>query len=478
MGFLPKLASILLLLVTFQNGVKGDTPANCTHDDLVGKWKFYLSSGGHSKDIDCSNPGVMSQVISLTLSSYNAVTKDDDGEVGSFNLIYNQGFEVTLGYRKLFAFFKYDQINSTYADYWCNQTMQGWSHDVLGNDWACFKAVKQDASEGYHHEVVKTPFEIGLLQLPYSVPVDFIELINLAQDSWTATVYPEYEKYTYDHILRRSGFLNGPLTRPKKNLATPYSEKSYANLPKSFDWRNVNGVNYLSPIRNQGHCGSCYAFASMGMLEARMRILTNNTQTPVFSPQDVVACSRYSQGCDGGFPYLIAGKYAQDFGVVEEQCYPYLGKNQDKCEPTLPNCQRTHVAKYEYVGGYYGGCSEEKMMQELVNNGPLAVAIEVYPDFQQYKSGIYHHVESIKAHWLKQSSSEGYNPFELTNHAVLAVGYGEEVNKNSDQVEKYWIVKNSWGEQWGEQGFVRIRRGTDEIAIESLAQQSWPIPRL
>ena len=63
--------------------------------------------------------------------------------------------------------------------------------------------------------------------------------------------------------------------------------------------------------------------------------------------------------------------------MVEEQCYPYLGKNQDKCEPTLPNCQRTHVAKYEYVGGYYGGCSEEKMMQELVNNGPLAVAIEV-----------------------------------------------------------------------------------------------------
>ena len=70
----------------------------------------------------------------------------------------------------------------------------------------------------------------------------------------------------------------------------------------------------------------------------------------------------------------------------------------------------------------------------------------------------------------------GYNPFELTNHAVLAVGYGEEVTNAG--IEKYWIVKNSWGESWGENGYVRIRRGTDEIAIESLAQQSWPIPQL
>lgn len=471
MAFLSSLFStVVLVLLTSQ--VYGDTPANCTHDDLVGEWKFYFSSGGHDKDIDCSNPGVVSKVTTLTFSSYNTVVKDVDGEVGSFNLIYNQGFEVILGYRKLFAFFKYDQINSTYANYWCNQTMEGWSHDVLGNDWACFKAVKQDtSSRTYDHEVMRSQYTNRLLQLPYSVPVKFVEEINSAQNSWKAAVYPEYEKQTYDSILRRSGYPNGPLARPAKSLKSSKSkQKKYSNLPKSFDWRNVDGVNYVSPIRNQGHCGSCYAFASMAMLEARMRILTNNTQTPVFSTQDVVACSRYSQGCDGGFAYLIAGKYAQDFGVVEEECYPYIGKNQDKCEPQLSNCQRTHVAKYEYVGGYYGGCSEEKMMQELIANGPLAVAIEVYPDFQQYKSGIYHHVKSLKSTWLG-----GYNPFELTNHAVLVVGYGEEPTNSG--VEKYWIVKNSWGESWGENGFVRVRKGTDEIAIESLAQQSTPIPR-
>ena len=110
------------------------------------------------------------------------------------------------------------------------------------------------------------------------------------------------------------------ISKPRATKPTEAQIKEANALPDSFDWRNVNGVNYVSPIRNQGSCGSCYVFSSLAMNEARLRIKTLNTKNTVFSTQNVVDCSEYSQGCEGGFPYLISGKYAEDFGLVEESC--------------------------------------------------------------------------------------------------------------------------------------------------------------
>ena len=85
----------------------------------------------------------------------------------------------------------------------------------------------------------------------------------------------------------------------------------------------------------------------------------------------------------------------------------------------------------------------------------------------QYKGGIYHHVFSVD----KRTNRVGLDPFELTNHAVLVVGYGADPKSG----EKYWIVKNSWGTSWGENGYFRIRRGNDECGIESLAVEAFPV---
>lgn len=148
--------------------------------------------------------------------------------------------------------------------------------------------------------------------------------------------------------------------------------------------------------------------------------------------------------------------------MVEEDCFPYTAKDT----PCLfkRSCYHYYTSEYHYVGGFYGACNEALMKLELVLSGPMAVAFEVYNDFMFYKEGIYHHT----------GLKDEFNPFELTNHAVLLVGYG----KDPESGEKFWIVKNSWGTSWGEDGYFRIRRGTDECAIESIAVAATPIPKL
>jgi hypothetical protein len=109
----------------------------------------------------------------------------------------------------------------------------------------------------------------------------------------------------------------------------------------------------LSHVLEQTPSGSCYAFASMATLEARIRIKSNLTETPVLSTQYIVSCSNYSQGCEGGFPYLVAGKWGQDHGVVEEACLPYQGVDTPTCPPLqvyLVACVRANVCEM-FIGG-------------------------------------------------------------------------------------------------------------------------------
>ncbi|XP_026148785.1 dipeptidyl peptidase 1 isoform X3 [Mastacembelus armatus] len=455
-----RLSGVLVcVLLVWVEGSWGDTPANCTYEDLVGTWVFQVSKGGHDKTINCSVGATGDSTVTVTLEKLS-VAIDELGNTGFFTLIYNQGFEVVLGGYKWFAFFKYTQEGSKVTSY-CDQTLPGWVHDVLGNNWGCFVG-KKVKTVPPRTDYIPFLSSSRLLQKPYQSNQDFIEAINSVQKSWKAVHYPEHELYTLQELHYRAG---GPASRIPVRVhpqpVTADAAKMAAALPEHWDWRNVDGVNFVSPVRNQASCGSCYSFASMGMLEARLRILTNNSATPTLSPQQVVSCSEYSQGCDGGFPYLI-GKYVQDFGIVDESCFPYVARDSPCGVPQ--KCGRIYTAEYNYVGGFYGGCSESAMMLELVKNGPMAVALEVYPDFMHYEGGIYHHT----------GLADPFNPFELTNHAVLLVGYG----RCPVTGQKYWIVKNSWGNTWGEDGYFRIRRGNDECAIESIAVAANPIPKL
>lgn len=446
---------VIFFLFAALSAAQADTPANCTYENIAGTWIFHAGPSGQDNTLDCRSGFQVRNSLTVKLSYPDSVM-DQDGNKGFWTMIYNQGFEVVVAGRKYFAFSMYEMRNKTVTSY-CNRTFDGWSHNLKGEDWACYSGVKQDSvkpSKG-------STFGEDIMAIKYRKDLDFINEINRKTKLWEATHYSELEGMTLRERLLRAGGVPKPggYAYPKR---APVSEKdldAVRDLPESFDWRSHNGTSFVSPVRDQGSCGSCYAFGSMAMLEARVRLMSNNTMQPVFSTQDIVSCSEYSQGCDGGFPYLIAGKYAEDFGVVEEKCLAYVGKDSVSCDKEQKDCTRYRATNYYYVGGYYGACNEQLMQVELVKNGPIAVSFEVTNDFEAYKKGIYHKVDV----------GGGFNPWEVTNHVVSIVGYGLENGV------KYWTVKNSWGEMWGESGYFRIMRGTDELAIESMAVAATPI---
>jgi len=461
---------LLILSACFLAGpAAADTPANCTFEDVEGSWIFYESERSQGSNIDCTSqvPAVTKFRVDL---KYPNVAVDQFGNVGTWTMVYNQGFEVTVAGRSYFAYSDYTEEAPDKVTSYCSQTKEGsgWAHDVTVRNWACFTGKKLETNglkyQPKHHRTSASLLHEAT-QL-YTQTEEEAETINSKQNSWTATVYPSMQNVPFKDIYNMRGGIRSVLhTKPQAKQEAVFSTKTNqllkSYLPTSWDWRNVSGVNYVSEVRNQASCGSCYAYSSLGMLEARVKIATKNTKDFVFSTQDVVSCSLLSQGCEGGFPYLVAGRYAKDYGVVEETCNPYIGKD-GAC--STKTCLRHYVESYGYVGGYYGGCSEEAMKKSLVEGGPLSVSFEVYNDFMMYKGGVYHHTGFTKIN--------DFEPFEITNHAVLLVGYGHDLELGED----YWTIKNSWGPGWGEGGFFRIRRGVDECAIESIAVEATVIP--
>lgn len=444
------------LLAILTTGTWADIPVNCTYDDVAGKWFLYEGPRQYDSSVNCTDFGSPETRMRVDLR-YPDVVIDEFGNRGHWTMIYNEGFEITINQRTFFAYFYYTQEYNNVTSY-CGSTFSSWSHDVTLRHWACFYGRKQSGSNPKVH---RDPF-YNVSQasdvLSRESITQFVESINAAQTSWRAKVYNDFIGKTHEQMLKISGGKRSWLPhRARPAQASLALKRAAAMLPPAFDWRNVSGINFVSPVRNQGVCGSCYAFSSMGMLEARLRVQTNNTLQVQLSPEDVISCSELSQGCDGGFPFLVAGKYSKEFGAVNESCNPYSG-GVGAC---TRNCRKYYTASYSYVGGYYGASNEELTMLELLHRGPMSVSFEVYEDFHNYAGGIYHH-----------TGIRRFNPFEIVNHAVLLVGYGQD----EITAEKYWIVKNSWGTAWGENGFFRIRRGTDEVGIESCVVEVIPIP--
>merc|ERR1712070_900633 len=214
-------------------------------------------------------------------------------------------------------------------------------------------------------------------------------------------------------------------------------------LPTSVDWTQKGAV---TPVKNQGQCGSCWAFSTTGSLEGANFVASGELVS--LSEQQFVDCDKIDSGCQGGL-MDNAFKYAENDAICTEASYPYKGVGG--------TCAASSCAvglKQGSVTGYKDVGSNEQDLMSAVAQQPVSIAIEADKAiFQQYKSGVL----------------SGMCGASL-DHGVLVVGYGIDPTQGD-----YWKVKNSWGETWGDDGYVLLKRGkggTGECGI--LSQPSFP----
>ena len=161
-------------------------------------------------------------------------------------------------------------------------------------------------------------------------------------------------------------------------------------------------------------------------------------------------------------------KFGQEYKFVPENCKPYKGidgKCSDSCDLNVLKYVYG-ISDYKYIGGSYGQCSEKKIIEDVFKNGPIVVSFEPDYNFMLYKSGIYHSIDDST--WKKQGLNKP--EWQKVDHSVLLVGWGEDVNLK----EKYWILQNTWGPKWDENGYFKIKRGVDELGIESICESGTP----
>jgi len=202
------------------------------------------------------------------------------------------------------------------------------------------------------------------------------------------------------------------------------------DTPASWDWRAQGAV---SSVKNQGSCGSCWAFSAVGNLEGQHQLKSGGTVIDL-SPQQLVDCDKVDQGCNGGLMDTAFTYIKQAGGIEALADYPYKGSD-NKCNFDV-NKAIVKVSGFNMAGTE----DEEQIKAILFQTGPLAIAINATP-LQFYFWGIFNPWWT----WICDPSG--------LNHGVLMVGYGVEGST------PYWIVKNSWGASWGEKGYFRIIAG-------------------
>lgn len=306
-----------------------------------------------------------------------------------------------------------------------------------------------------------------------------IEEVNQPGRSWTAGVNRRFDGASYDYVRTLLGSLEDNLPNQAKLQVIEHAVDATA-IPTAFDWRKealASKCPSLNEVRDQSNCGSCWAFGASEAATDRICIQTNGATNAHISAEDFLSCcSSCGFGCGGGYPSM-AWNWLSNTGAVTggnyndtAWCYAYTFPICDHhttgqyipCTSlpsySTPKCQNacdknstytTTYAKDKHVfkNSYSIKQDVATIQTEIQNHGPIEVSFTVYEDFESYTGGVYYH-------------TTGSN---LGGHAVKMLGWGHDNASGLD----YWIVANSWNEDWGEAGFFRIKRGNNECGIEA-----------
>jgi C1A family cysteine protease len=237
----------------------------------------------------------------------------------------------------------------------------------------------------------------------------------------------------------------------KRATIERHAMRGAGSYPGAFDWRNVNGQNYVTPVRDQGGCGSCVAFGSAAAVEGTFQVQRGNPNSGIdLSEAQLFYCYAAQDGmnCESGWWPDNAYKHIQTQGVTTEQYFPYSAGDQ-ACSP-----QQGYDSALLFINGFHTEVDVTAMKDWIANVGAVATCFTVYDDFFYYAGGIYSRTSDQVA----------------GGHCVCIVGFDDNQN--------YWVAKNSWGTGWGEQGFFRIAYGQCGIdaqmwLVEGVANTGW-----
>ncbi|XP_052012976.1 cathepsin Q-like [Apodemus sylvaticus] len=299
-----------------------------------------------------------------------------------------------------------------------------------------------------------TPEEEVLKRTVWEENVKRIKLHNMENSLGKNTFTMEVNEFADMTDEEFKDMITGFTLLNNNTVKHPWKRELGSVFPKSWSWRdalpkfvNWRKEGYVTRVKDQGQCNSCWAFPVTGAIEAQ--IFKKTGKMIPLSVQNLVDCSKPqgNRGCYGGTTYNAFQSVLHNGGLEAEATYPYEEK-EGLCRYN-PKNSAAKIIRFVALPE-----NEDVLMDAVATKGPVASGINVvYSSFRFYKTGVYHEPRCKRA----------------VNHAVLVIGYGFEGNETDPN--NYWLIKNSWGKRWGLGGYMKIAKDrNNHCGIASFAQ--------